>query len=165
MTNAVVENSQVMAVTAASSTNLAIRPMRFFPPCLRQGSWRSPRLSRPSDLDSAARCAAVGHGASDCGSAGGWPFDRLPAASDRPPHAQVKEGNSFYNKLFGANVKSYEIMAFKVVQAAFMGHGVHAGARKAWNGGLVARAGAPPARGRSRSGRASARLVPGGRRL
>lgn len=45
------------------------------------------------------------------------------------PRAQVVEGNAFYSKLFGANVKPGEIMAFKVAQAAFMGYVVHAGGR------------------------------------
>lgn len=45
------------------------------------------------------------------------------------PNARVVEGNGFYHKLFGANVKAREIMAFKVAQAAFMGYGVHVGGK------------------------------------
>lgn len=41
------------------------------------------------------------------------------------PVAKVMEGNSFYHKLFGADVKPGEIMAFKVAQAAVLGLAVH----------------------------------------
>jgi hypothetical protein len=41
------------------------------------------------------------------------------------PNARVVEGNAFYYKLFGADVKPAEIMAFKVGQAALMGSFVH----------------------------------------
>jgi hypothetical protein len=41
------------------------------------------------------------------------------------PNARVVEGNRLYYKLFGADVKPAEIMAFKVGQAALMGSFVH----------------------------------------
>jgi hypothetical protein len=41
------------------------------------------------------------------------------------PNVRVVEGNGFYNKLFGTDVKPAEIMAFKVGQAALMGSFVH----------------------------------------
>jgi len=43
------------------------------------------------------------------------------------PKARVMEGNTFYHKLFGADVKAGEIMAFKTAQAALMGLAVHYG--------------------------------------
>jgi len=41
------------------------------------------------------------------------------------PNAQIIEGNGFYYKLFGSDVTSNEIMAFKVGQAALTGLVVH----------------------------------------
>lgn len=41
------------------------------------------------------------------------------------PQARVIEGNAFYYKLFGSDVKPREILAFKIAQAAVMGYGVH----------------------------------------
>lgn len=41
------------------------------------------------------------------------------------PNVRVSEGNNFYYKLFGADVKPGEIMAFKAGQAALMGAMVH----------------------------------------
>lgn len=41
------------------------------------------------------------------------------------PQARVMEGNAFYHRLFGSDVKAGEIMAFKVAQAALMGAVVH----------------------------------------
>ncbi len=45
------------------------------------------------------------------------------------PQGKVMEGNTFYHKLFGADVKPREILAFKIAQAAFMGYGVHVSGR------------------------------------
>lgn len=47
------------------------------------------------------------------------------AMSQSGPYAQIAEGNGFYHKLFGADVKPAEIMAFKVGQAALFGAVVH----------------------------------------
>ena len=47
------------------------------------------------------------------------------AAHQSGPHAQVIEGNGFYRTLFGADVTTNEIMAFKVGQAAVFGAIVH----------------------------------------
>ena len=41
------------------------------------------------------------------------------------PHARVAEGNGFYHKLFGQDVKPGEILGFKVGQAAVMGLVTH----------------------------------------
>lgn len=41
------------------------------------------------------------------------------------PTVKVSEGNGFYHRLFGSNVKGGEILAFKVGQAALMGYSVH----------------------------------------
>jgi len=52
------------------------------------------------------------------------------AINQSGPHAKVMEGNTFYHKLFGADVKGAEIMAFKVGQAALFGAIVHYAGQK-----------------------------------
>lgn len=47
------------------------------------------------------------------------------AINQSGPNARVVEGNGFFQKLFGADVKPGEIMAFKVGQAALWGAIVH----------------------------------------
>lgn len=46
------------------------------------------------------------------------------------PHARVIESNGFYRGLFGADVTSGEVMAFKVGQAALFGAIVHYAGKK-----------------------------------
>lgn len=41
------------------------------------------------------------------------------------PGMTVREGNGFYKKLFGPEVKGWEIMAFKTGQAAILAFGMH----------------------------------------
>lgn len=46
------------------------------------------------------------------------------------PNARVMEGNAIYARLFGADVKAGEILAFKVGQAALFGAVVHYAGKK-----------------------------------
>lgn len=52
-------------------------------------------------------------------------FSTVYALNQSGPNARVAEGNGFYHKLFGADVKAGEIMAFKVGQAALFGAIIH----------------------------------------
>lgn len=47
------------------------------------------------------------------------------AMSQSGPGMKIREGNGFFQKLFGQDVKAWEIMAFKAGQAAILGFGMH----------------------------------------
>lgn len=47
------------------------------------------------------------------------------AINQSGPNVRVMEGNTIFHKMFGSNVTSNEILAFKVGQAALMGTLVH----------------------------------------
>lgn len=130
VTNAGIEDTQVMSVTAASTASLVISSEAILPAVPASGFVALATGVTPEAISTDSRDAprwatmlAIAGPLADG-------LSTVYALRQTGPHAQVKEGNSFYTKLFGANVKSHEIMALKVVQAAFMGYGVHAGARK-----------------------------------
>lgn len=52
-------------------------------------------------------------------------FSTYWAIKQSGPHAQVAEGNTFYHKMFGQDVKPGEILGFKIGQAAVMGLVTH----------------------------------------
>ncbi len=47
------------------------------------------------------------------------------AMSQSGPGMKIREGNGFYTKLFGPDVKAWQIMAFKTGQAAILAYGMH----------------------------------------
>ena len=47
------------------------------------------------------------------------------AMSQPGPAAKIRETNGFYHKLFGPDVKGWQVMAFKTGQAAVLGFGLH----------------------------------------
>lgn len=128
--NAVIENTQVMAVAAASSTTIVIPADPILPAASVSGltGFAEPivpetvSITAPSAPKWATMLAIAGPLADG--------LSTMYAMRQSGPHARVAEGNGFYGKLFGSNVKGYEIMAFKVAQAAFFGYSTHVGGRK-----------------------------------
>lgn len=129
MAIAAIENTQVMAVAAATSTSLVIpeetlsatspaRPVAFARPIAPAALSNSARPA-PWWATTLAVAGPLADGLST-----------YYGIKQSGPNARVAEGNGFYHHLFGANVKPSEILAFKVAQAALMGYGVHAVGRQ-----------------------------------
>lgn len=121
---------QQVAVAAAASTSLVVSAEAMLPAPSPSGLVAFATPVTPEAISIAPRRAAPWW-ATTLAVAGPLAdgLTTVYALRQSGPQGKVMEGNTFYHKLFGADVKPREILAFKIAQAAFMGYGVHVGGK------------------------------------